>query len=121
MFSHEDSGRKQEPPQPPHTGATATYQTWLDSNPVYGEALVDTGLSSAADSRKLRWSLNPEERDIFGRLIAQSMERDVRLSREGDLEAEARRLTILARGALQAQGLNPIDFGFTPPEQELSD
>lgn len=96
------------------------YQEWVDSNPDIGEALVDTGLSSAADCQKLRWSLREDQQDQFGRLLARSVLRDRELSKHGGLEAEAKRINDLAGPVLKEAGLDPASFGVVMPDQASS-
>jgi len=98
-------------------GGSKTYLEWLESKPGTGEALVDTGLSSAADCQKLRWSLNQDQEDQFRRLMAKSVARDKELFRLGGLEAEAKRINDLAGSVLKEHGLDPASFGISMPEQ----
>jgi hypothetical protein len=118
-----------EGPRPAHTaaptgsvGGSVAYQEWLQSKPVPGEAMVDTGLSSAADSQKLHWSLNSEEEAQFLQLIAKSVERDRELSRSaGGLEAEVKRINDVVGVVLRDAGLDPAAFGVSIPEQLSAD
>jgi uncharacterized protein with von Willebrand factor type A (vWA) domain len=97
------------------------YHEWVSSNPATGEALVDTGLSSAADCQKLRWSLSEDQRDQFSRLLARSVMHDRGLSRPGGLEAEAKRINDLAGPVLKEAGLDPEAFGISMPPQLSAD
>lgn len=103
-------------PEPSHSepmSLNRTRQEWLQSNPARGEALVDTGLSSAADCQKLHWSLGRDQQKEFSRLIARSVERDRALFESGDLEAEAKRITDLVTPVFKQAGLDPTTFGLT--------
>ena len=106
-----------EPAQAVPATGSSTYQAWLESRPEPGEALVDTGLSSAADCAKLRWSLGAEQQAQFSRLLARSVARDRELFANGDLEAEASRINDLVAPVLKSVGLDPIAFGVMMPEK----
>lgn len=93
------------------------YQEWVKSNPATGEALVDTGLSSASDCQKLRWSLGEDQQNQFAELLARSVMHDRELFKTGRLEAEARRINDVARSELKAAGFDPAVFGVSTPEQ----
>lgn len=103
------------------TGGSSVYQEWIRSNPEPGEALVDTGLSSATDCQKLHWSLNPHQQEQFSSLIAEGVERDRKLYESGGLEAEAKRINDLVAPVLKAAGLDPTTFGVSMPEKLASD
>jgi hypothetical protein len=93
------------------------HREWLQSRPEPGEALVDTGLSSAADCEKLRWPLGDQQRAQFSELIALSVARDRELFKHGNLEAEAQRISDLVGPVLKAAGLDPTMFGVSMPEK----
>jgi hypothetical protein len=93
------------------------HREWLESRPEPGEALVDTGLSSAADCEKLRWSLGDQQRAQFSELLARSVARDRELFKDGNLEAEAQRISDLVGPVLKAVGLDPTTFGVSMPKK----
>lgn len=114
MWFAEGHRSESEPPHAEPMSLSRTRQDWLDSNPARGEALVDTGLSSAADCQKLHWSLGRDQQAEFSRLIARSVERDRALFESDGLEAEARRISDLVAPVLKEAGLDPTTFGLTP-------
>jgi hypothetical protein len=105
------------PLQAEPAGQSEVQREWLQSGPEPGEALVDTGLSSAADCQKLRWSLGDRQRALFSRLIVQSVERDRALFERGGLEAEARRISSLVEPALKSAGRDTTTFSAPAPEK----
>ena len=117
MWFAEGYRSRSGPPQTEPAGRSDVQREWLQSNPEPGEALVDTGLSSAADCAKLRWTLGDRQRAQFSELIAQSVARDRELSRDGGLEAEAQRITTSSDQVLKAAGLDPTTFGIPMPEK----
>jgi hypothetical protein len=110
---------KQGPRDPDGYGQTdgsSALHEWLRSPPEPGDAFVDTGLASAADCQKLRWSPDNKQRNLLSELMAKAVERDRKLFKSGNLEAEARRVNDLAAGGLQRAGLEPERFGVSTPE-----
>ncbi len=104
-----------DPPQTESTGGSPAYREWLKSNPEPGEAFVDTGLSSAADCQKLRWRQSEAQQELMGKLMAEAVARDELLFREGNPEAEAKRINDLVAPLLKGAGLDPERFGVSMP------
>ena len=107
-----DSG---EPSADDRAAGSTAYREWLRSDPEPGEAFGDTGLASAADCRKLRWSPDKEEEALLSRLTELAVERDRNLFKSGDMGEEARRNNNSAAKALLKAGLDPRQFGVSVP------
>jgi hypothetical protein len=107
-------GRQREPGSGQVDGSDA-YKAWLDSSPLPGEAFGDTGLASAADCQKLRWSPGSNEEALLSKLMQSAVLRNRHLLDSGSLEAEAARVNNLAADALISAGLDPTRFGISLP------
>lgn len=91
---------------------------WLNSSPSPGEVLVDTGLASAVDCRKLREPLRTDKGELDREIarMALAVERTRKLFESGGLEAEAERVNNLVAVALKSVGLDPERFGVSLPQ-----
>jgi hypothetical protein len=94
------------------------YIEWLNSSPSPGEVLVDTGLSSAVDCRKLRQPLRTDKGELDREIarMALAVEHMRELFESGDPEAEAERVNNLVAVALVSVGLDPERFGVSLPQ-----
>lgn len=93
-----------------------SYHEWLQSDSPPGEAFGDTGLSSAADCRKLHWSPGKDEDALFDKLMEQAVRRDRNLSASDSTKTGEGQILNLAAAVLTQAGLDPMRFGVSSGE-----